>query len=106
LAKPTNALSWGRKPAAFTKLNELLAPGEESSGRPAFNDSVLSRHIVSKRVRIGYKQLANVIDYEVTFTVPEGERHTYAQFEALTGYMPADHIKTSRTTRPWTSVNR
>ena len=39
--------------------------------------------MVSKQVRIGYKKLAHVIDYEVTFTVPEGERHTYAQFEAL-----------------------
>jgi hypothetical protein len=25
LDKPTNALSWGRKPAAFTKLIELIA---------------------------------------------------------------------------------
>jgi hypothetical protein len=65
-----------------------LAPGEKSSGRPALNDQVLSEHLVSKRVRIGYKKLANVIEYEVTFTVPKGERHTYAQFEALTGYMP------------------
>ena len=26
----------------------------------------------------------------MTFTVPEGERHTYAQFEAVTGYMPPE----------------
>src|SRR5208283_3059341 len=31
-----------------------------------------------------------VIDYEVTFVVPKGERHTFAQFEALTGYMPSE----------------
>ncbi len=67
-----------------------LAPGEESSGRPALNDKVLSDHLVSKRVRIGYRDLPNVIDYETTFTVPEGERHTFAQFEGLTGYMPGE----------------
>ena len=67
-----------------------LAPGEESFGRPALNDKVLSEHFLSKRVRIGYQKLANVIEYEVTFTVPKGERHTYAQFEALTAYMPPD----------------
>jgi hypothetical protein len=65
-----------------------LAPGEKSFGRPALNHTVLSDHLVSKRVRIGYKKLANVIEYEVIFTIPKGERHTYAQFEALTGYMP------------------
>ena len=26
----------------------------------------------------------------MTFTIPPGERHTYAQFEALTGYMPPE----------------
>lgn len=73
-----------------TQMAFWLAPGEKSFGRPALNDEVLSDHLVSKRVRIGYKELANVIEYEVTFTVPNGERHTYAQFEALTGYMPPE----------------
>ncbi len=76
-----------------TQMAFWLNPGEKSSGRPALNDQLLSQHLVSKRVRIGYRQLPNVIDYEVTFTMPEGERHTYAQFEALTGYMPADFEK-------------
>jgi len=73
-----------------TQMAFWLSPGEKSSGRPALNDKVLSEHLITKRVRIGYKKLANVIEYEVTFTVPKGERHTYAQFEALTGYMPAE----------------
>lgn len=73
-----------------TRMAFWLAPGETSSGRAALNDTVLSEHLVSKRVRIGYKKLANVLDYEVVFTIPKGERHTYAQFEALTGYMPAE----------------
>jgi hypothetical protein len=80
----------GQELQTTTQMAFWLAPGEKSFGRPALNDRVLSNHIVSKRVRIGYKKLANVIEYEVTFTVPKGERHTYAQFEALTGYMPAE----------------
>jgi hypothetical protein len=76
-----------------TQMAFWLAPGEKSFGRPALNDKVLSDHLVSKRVHIGYKELANVIEYEVTFTVPKGERHTYAQFEALTGYMPEEFEK-------------
>ena len=67
-----------------------LAPGEKSSDRPALNDRVLSEHLLTKRVHIGYEKLDQVIEYEVTFTVPRGERHTYAQFEALTGYMPPE----------------
>jgi hypothetical protein len=70
-----------------------LAPGEKSSGRPALNDRVLSAHRIAKRVRIGHGDLPNVIEYEVTFTVPPGEHHTFAQFEAVTGYMPAEFEK-------------
>lgn len=67
-----------------------LRPGERSEGHRAYNDTVLSRHIVSKRVRLGFRDMPHVLDYRVTFTVPEGERHTHAVFEAVTGYMPAE----------------
>ncbi len=67
-----------------------LAPGETSLGQPAKNDKVLSDHFVSKRIRIGYKDLPHAIQYDVTFTVPQGEQQHYAQFEAVTGYMPPD----------------
>lgn len=70
-----------------------LAPGEDSAGRPALNDGVLSNHRIAKRVRIGHGELANVLEYDVTFTVPTSERHTFAQFEAVTGYMPAEFGK-------------
>lgn len=73
-----------------TQMAFWLAPGEKSAGRPALNEKVLSDYLVSKSVRIGYKRLSNVLEYRVTFTVPEGERHHYAQFEALTGYMPPE----------------
>lgn len=73
-----------------TRMAFWLAPREKSSGRPALNDKVLSDYVVSKRVRIGHGKRDNVIEYEVAFTVPKGERHNYGQFEALTGYMPPE----------------
>ncbi len=67
-----------------------LAPGEKSDGQLARNDKVLSDCRLSKRVHIGYKGLPHAIEYDVTFTLPAGEKHVSAQFEALTGYMPAE----------------
>lgn len=67
-----------------------LKPGERSAGNLAVNDAILSRHRLTKRVQIGYKTWPQVLDYQVTFTVPATERHNYAQFEALTGYMPPE----------------
>jgi hypothetical protein len=67
-----------------------LVPGQKSGGIPARNTKALSDHLLAKRVRIGIPGLPNVIDYQVTFTLPTGERHTHGVFEALTGYMPAE----------------
>lgn len=67
-----------------------LAPGEMSGTHPARNTTILSNHVVTKRVQIGYKKLPHVICYDVTHTVPLGERHNQATFEALTGYMPPE----------------
>lgn len=80
----------GRELETTVRMAYWLAPDEESSGRRARNTEVLSRHQVTKQVRIGYRDLPHVLDYRVTFTVPDGERHHYAQFEALTGYMPPE----------------
>lgn len=66
-----------------------LNPGERSEGRPALNQSALSNHRLEKKVTIGLPGLPHAIDYQVTFHVPNGERYTMGQFEALTGYMPA-----------------
>lgn len=71
-----------------TQMAYWLAPGELSSGRAAINDRVLSDVILEKRITIGDQGRNNVIDYQVKFHVPEGTPHRYAQFEALTGYMP------------------
>lgn len=66
-----------------------LSPNGKSLGHPAKNTTKLSNHLLTKRVQIGYKDLPHVIQYDVTFSVPVGEKHTYAQFEVVTGYMPA-----------------
>ncbi|AGA25162.1 hypothetical protein [Singulisphaera acidiphila] len=73
-----------------TQMAFWLTPGEKSEGHLAKNDRILSDHLVSKRVRLGHGGNPHVIEYEVAFVIPEGERHNYAQFEAVTGYMPAE----------------
>ena len=65
-----------------------LRPGEKSDGNPAKNTSELSNHLLTKRVTIGCGGMPNVLQYEVTFHLPADEHHRYAQFEAVTGYMP------------------
>ncbi len=65
-----------------------LRPGMKSLGNLAYNTTDLSHHLLQKQVRFGFLGLEQVLDYRVTFSVPEKEGHTYAQFEALTGYMP------------------
>ena len=67
-----------------------LKPGEKSAGQPSRNDKALSDCLISKRVHIGHKDLTHAIEYDTTFTVPPGETHTSAHFEAPTGYMPAE----------------
>jgi hypothetical protein len=67
-----------------------LRPGEKSAGNPAKNTSELSNHLLTKRVTIGYRDMPNVLQYDVTFGLPVDESHRYAQFEAVTGYMPQE----------------
>ena len=73
-----------------TQMAFWLAPGERSGGQLAKNTTLLSEHLLTKRVRIGYKDLPHVIRYDVSFKLPAGERHTLGVFEALTGYMPPE----------------
>ena len=76
-----------------TQMAFWLSPTGKSVGHPAKNATFLSDHLLTKRVQIGYKQLPNVIQYDVTFSLPLGEKHSYAQFEVVTGYMPAEFEK-------------
>lgn len=82
----------GNRLETETQMAFWLAPGEESGGHRALNTTILSNHLLRKVVRIGVPELGlpGVLDYQVTFTLPEGEHHTQAVFEALTGYMPPD----------------
>lgn len=73
-----------------TQMAFWLRPGERSSGQLARNTNALSDYVLTKDVTIGYQQWPQVLDYRVTFSLPSTARHTFAQFEALTGYMPPD----------------
>lgn len=73
-----------------TRMAFWLTPQGNSQGHPAKNTTALSEHLLTKRVQIGYDKWPHVIQYDVTFSLPLGERHTYAQFEVVTGYMPPD----------------
>jgi hypothetical protein len=73
-----------------TQMAFWLAPGERSAGQLARNTNTLSDYVLTKDVRIGYGSWTQALDYRVTFTVPPHARHTSAQFEALTGYMPPE----------------
>ena len=74
---------------SVTRMAFWLAPGEKSSGRPAINREAISDHVLTKIVTLNAEGHPHAIRHQVTFTVPPGERNTFAQFEALTGYMPA-----------------
>jgi hypothetical protein len=76
--------------ASTVRMAFWLAPGEESFGRPGLSPAKLSDHRLSKNVRIGWGDVQNVVRYKVTFHVAPNEPHRYAQFEALTGYMPEE----------------
>ncbi|MCA9060102.1 MAG: hypothetical protein KDA85_16455 [Planctomycetaceae bacterium] len=78
----------GNQLQTTTQMAFWLRPGETSGGHPAKNLTKLSDHLLTKRVTIGYRNLPNVLQYDVTFSLPVGEQHRFAQFEAVTGYMP------------------
>lgn len=78
-----------------TRMAFWLAPNETSPGPkgakyPAKNKTVLSDVTLKKTVVVGTNDSPHLIDYRATFVVPPSEEHTFAQFEAVTGYMPAE----------------
>lgn len=72
-----------------TQMAFWLTPNEASLGNPAKNTTVVSNHLLTKRVQIG-EPFPQAISYDVTFHVPVGEHHTQAVFEVVTGYMPVE----------------
>jgi hypothetical protein len=79
--------------SSTTQMAFWLAPGEKSFGRPARNSKTLSDCLLTKTIRLGTKLSPQILDYQTTFTLPESEQATYAQFESLTGYMPPQFQK-------------
>lgn len=80
----------GRTLSTVNQMAFWLAPGEKSGGFPACNTTVLSNHLLAKTVHIGVEGLPHALQYDLTFTLPKTEHHTFAQFEAVTGYMPPE----------------
>ena len=80
----------GNRLETASRMAFWLRPGESSGGRPAKNRTVLSEHVLKKSVTVGALGLPHVVEYDATFVVPKGEKHRYAQFEAVTGYMPPE----------------
>jgi hypothetical protein len=85
LLKMTAGKNWLQ---STTQMAFWLAPGDKSGPHLAKNQQVLSDHLLTKRVEIGYQDMPQVIRYRVTFQVPPGEEHRVAVFEAITGYLP------------------
>lgn len=84
----------GTGPTSTSKLLEVSATGNvlKTKTQMAFwrpvDGKKLSDHILTKTVTIGHDASDHIIQYDVQFCVPEN--HSYGQFEALTGYMPAE----------------
>ncbi len=83
----------GNRLRSRTQMAFWLAPGERSEGQLARNPDPLSDYLLAKDVRIGCGRWPQALDYRVTFTVPAAARHTDAQFEALTAYLPWEFEK-------------
>lgn len=72
-----------------TQMAFFWRPRENSTG----SLTSLSNHVVKKRIGIGFQKWPNVIDYQVTFTVPDGEKYYSAQYIPFMGHMPSEFNK-------------
>ena len=85
LLKMTTGKNWLQ---STSQMAFWLAPGDKSGPNLAKNREMLSEHLLTKSVEIGYRDMPHVIRYRVTFRIPPAEKHRVAVFEAVTGYMP------------------
>ncbi len=83
----------GNELSTVSQMAFWLRPREKSGGNLAKNKTALSSHRLKKTVRIGAHGLPHAVSYHITFTIPPGERHRHAVFEAVTGYMPSTFSK-------------
>lgn len=92
--KSSSQLLWlkaaGNHLESQSKMAFWLQPGEKSGPNLAKNTTIVSEHVLTRKVVIGTTDLPQVVDYAVSFKLPAGEKHTQATFEALTGYMPVE----------------
>jgi hypothetical protein len=82
--------SFRREIRTSTQMAFWLNPGERSAGRSALNTSIVSDHVLHKRIKLGAYEDPHVILIDNTFQWPAIESHRFAQFEVLTGYMPSE----------------
>lgn len=73
-----------------TQMAYWLNPGERSEGRLALNETACSDHILHKRIELGAYGDPHIIRVDNTFEWPQRQKHRFAQFEVLTGYMPSE----------------
>ncbi|MFM7974023.1 MAG: hypothetical protein ACKO8U_03055, partial [Pirellula sp.] len=73
-----------------TQMAYWLNPGERSEGRLALNETSCSDHILHKRIELGAYNDPHIIRVDNTFEWPQRQKHRFAQFEVLTGYMPSE----------------
>lgn len=88
LKTTTQMAFWLTAGQDYSYQNEGRGCGNIGSIKKAQNTTNISNHLLSKQVTIGYLNIPNVIEYLVTFHVPE--HHQSATFEALTGYLGKD----------------
>lgn len=91
LETTTQMAFWFPPNSPYSKPKATKQQGKDYCGtRPDLlssqNNTVLSQHILHKRVSIGRAGLPNVIDYQVQFHVPEA--HQNATFVALSAHLP------------------
>jgi hypothetical protein len=91
LSMSTNAsgLNSSVQMAYWTKPGQYYSAGCGTSGLfNGQNPTAISNVILSKQVTMGWRTIANAIEYVVTYNVPED--HGNASFEALAGNLTAD----------------
>ena len=87
-----------------SQLAFWLRPGQSNpESCRAYSTGVRSEVTLSKKVSLGAFGVSNLIRHHVTFNLPDDIDYTYHQFEALTGYMPAE-FSVFRTWNPETGA--
>jgi hypothetical protein len=85
ILKVTTNMAFWLKPG--TNYRKPCLPDSPASS--AQNTTILSGHRLEKTVKFGVGDIANVLDFHITFHVPYVPQNNYLnQFEVLTGYMP------------------